>query len=48
MSEMFYDSEFNQDISNWNINSNCNTSYMFGLSKIKEEYKPKQNGKIIK
>jgi hypothetical protein len=48
MREMFYNSDFNGDISNWEINPKCETGYMFGLSKIKDEYKPKQNGKIIK
>lgn len=42
MSCMFCRSEFNKDISNWQLNPECNTDYMFGLSKIKEEYKPKK------
>ena len=41
MYEMFYKSSFNQDISNWKINKNCDTDHMFTECPIKEEYKPK-------
>ena len=37
---MFDNSEFNQDISKWNV-SNETTNRMFDKSFIKEEYKPK-------
>ncbi len=47
--EMMFErnSYFNNDISNWKINSKCDTRNMFYRCKIKDEYKPKQNGKII-
>jgi hypothetical protein len=48
MRKMFYNSDFNNDISNWKINPKCSTKGMFDGCKIKDEYKPKQNGKIIK
>ena len=32
---------FNQNISKWKINDNCNTSEMFAYCNIKEEFKPK-------
>jgi surface protein len=48
MSYMFDNSKFNQDISNWKINSKCDTGDMFRNCNIKDEYKPKQNDKIIK
>jgi hypothetical protein len=48
MYEMFICSNFDQDISNWKIKPNCNTTNMFKDCKIKEEYKPLQNDKIIK
>ena len=38
---------FNNDISNWKINPKCNTNKMFYDCKIKNEYKPKKNGKVI-
>ena len=38
---MFDKSDFNQDISQWKINKNCNTWFMFDLCPIKEEFKPK-------
>ena len=34
-------SKFNQDISKWKINKDCDTSHMFIECPIKEEYKPK-------
>jgi hypothetical protein len=33
MREMFYESEFNGDISNWNISSDTDTTDMFTNSK---------------
>jgi hypothetical protein len=39
---MFDNSNFNQDISNWEINSKCDTGDMFRNCNIKDEYKPKQ------
>jgi hypothetical protein len=47
MRHMFKDSQFNQDISNWKINPNCRTESMFENCPIRDEYKPKQNGKTI-
>jgi surface protein len=47
MSNMFWKSKFNQDVSNWKINPNCATIDMFYGCIIKDEYKPKQNGKTI-
>ena len=47
MSNMFWKSKFNQDISNWEINPKCATIDMFHGCNIKDEHKPKQNGKII-
>ena len=39
---MFYKSKFNQDISNWKINKDCKTWFMFDIKcHIKDEYKPK-------
>ena len=38
---MFAKSQFNQNISNWNINKNCYATGMFAGCSIKEEYKPK-------
>ena len=41
MSDMFYGANsFNQDISNWHIKNNTETSDMFTDCPIKEEYKP--------
>jgi hypothetical protein len=48
MNSMFSFSDFNKDISNWNINPECDTRSMFYKCKIKDRYKPKQNGKTIK
>ena len=47
MQSMFAHSKFNQDISNWEINSDCSTYRMFKNCKIRDKYKPKQNGEII-
>ena len=47
MSNMFAYSNFNRDISNWKIKPLAITAYMFYDCPIKEEYKPKQNGKTI-
>jgi hypothetical protein len=47
MSNMFAYSNFNRDISNWKIKPLAITKYMFYDCPIKDEYKPKQNGKII-
>ena len=41
MSCMFDNSEFNQDISNWDVSNETTTNRMFDKSSIKEEYKPK-------
>jgi hypothetical protein len=41
MWQMFYNSDFNQDISGWEIKPNCNTTNMFKDCKIKYKYKPK-------
>jgi hypothetical protein len=41
MINMFGATEFNRDISNWELNKDCDTSSMFWLCHIKEEYKPK-------
>jgi hypothetical protein len=43
MSFMFENAKFNHDISNWNINPECNTEYMFDNCDIIEEYKPKKS-----
>jgi surface protein len=43
---MFQKSEFNGDISNWNINSNCIIKDIFKNSSIKDEYKPKKLSEI--
>jgi hypothetical protein len=40
MEYMFSDSKFNKNISNWKINSNCETNDMFSNCPIKEIYKP--------
>ena len=40
---MFYNSKFNQDISNWNINKRLpidNMIYVFNDCDIKNEFKP--------
>lgn len=42
MISMFANSKFNKDISNWKINKNCETLYMFDNCPIKQEYKPKK------
>ena len=47
MSYMFIGSIFNQDISNWKINPNCNTGHMFNVTNMKYKYKPFKNGKRI-
>jgi hypothetical protein len=47
MNGMFLNSEFNRDISNWNINPNCNIDSIFKKCKIKEIYKPKIIDNII-
>ena len=47
MRHMFKNSQFNQDISSWKINPNCKTEGMFENCPIRDEYKPKQNGKTI-
>jgi hypothetical protein len=44
---MFRYSDFNKDISDWKINSECDTVCMFDSCKIKDEYKPEQDGEII-
>jgi len=46
MNGMFQKSEFNGDISNWNINSNCIIKDIFKNSSIKEEYKIKKAVRI--
>ena len=48
MWSMFDNSNFNQDISNWEINPKCDIGDMFRNCNIKDEYKPKKDGKIIK
>ena len=48
MSTMFWNSNFDSDISNWKINDNCDTTNMFYKCQIKDRYKPKKNGEIIK
>lgn len=48
MTKMFASSRFKQDISNWQLNPKCFTYEMFLGCKIKDEYKPKKDGKIIK
>ena len=40
MQQMFADSNFNQDISNWKLNSACKTRSMFLHCKIKRGFKP--------
>ena len=47
MRYMFIRSDFDSDISNWQLNPKCDTRNMFDGCKIKDEYKPKKNGKII-
>ena len=47
MSWMFSYSKFNNDISKWKINPKCDTDAMFFKCNIEDEYKPKQNGKVI-
>jgi len=41
MEEMFSDSVFNQDISNWIIVNNCNLKKMFEGCPIKNSFKAK-------
>ena len=41
MSYMFYESEFNGDISKWKINKNRDVTGMFYDCPIKDEFKPK-------
>lgn len=38
---MFEHSKFNQDISNWKINEDCDVEKIFYNCPIKEEFKPK-------
>ena len=38
---LFYDSDFNKDLSNWNILDYCDTNMMFSGCPIKEKFKPK-------
>ena len=47
MSWMFSYSKFNNDISKWKINPNCDTEAMFFTCINKDEYKPFQNGKKL-
>jgi hypothetical protein len=47
MVEMFSDSKFDSDISNWKINNDCATSKMFADCVIRREYKPKKRNKKI-
>ena len=41
MSYLFFQSNFNGDISKWKINKDCETRHMFEDCPIKEEFKPK-------
>ena len=41
MVNMFSMSWFNQDISRWKINKNCDTTDMFNAAIVIDEYKPK-------
>jgi hypothetical protein len=45
MYDMFKDSNFNNNISSWEINPDCDTRQMFNNCSIKEEYKPKNVSK---
>ena len=40
MHDMFYNSKFNQDISNWNTNNVKRTQQIFDDCPIKDSYKP--------
>ena len=40
MKLLFYETNFNGDISKWKISKDCDTSNMFKDCQIKEEYKP--------
>lgn len=42
MSFMFENTEFNHNVSNWNINPRCSIEYMFDNCNIIDEYKPKK------
>ena len=46
MSFMFENTEFNHNVSNWNINSRYSIEYMFDNCNIIDEYKPKNIKKI--
>ena len=41
MAGMFYNSVFNQDISNWDVSNVIHKLYIFDNCPIKEKYKPK-------
>ena len=47
MESMFYQSDFNENISKWEIKPSCITDSIFIDSKIKDEYKPFKNGKRL-
>ena len=46
MSFMFENTEFNHNVSNWNINPRCSIEYMFDNCNIIDEYKSKNIKKI--